>query len=99
MADPLIGRRAELEALGWEVRVLEGLDHLQAMQADHVLAILRPWLTRSLGATGAWNVTSRPRSRKPKTRATPSQSCSGSADASAFALTGRSCSRSICRRT
>ena len=44
MADSLISRRAELEALGWQVRVLEGLDHLQAMQAAHVLPILRPWL-------------------------------------------------------
>jgi pimeloyl-ACP methyl ester carboxylesterase len=49
MADPLIGRRAELEALGWEVQVLEGLDHTQAMQAAQVLPILRPWLIRSLG--------------------------------------------------
>jgi pimeloyl-ACP methyl ester carboxylesterase len=47
-ADAVISRRAELEALGWEVRVLEGLDHIQAMQAIHVLPILRPWLT-SLG--------------------------------------------------
>jgi pimeloyl-ACP methyl ester carboxylesterase len=44
MAGPVVARRAELEALGWEVRVLEGLDHTQAMQAAHVLPILRPWL-------------------------------------------------------
>jgi pimeloyl-ACP methyl ester carboxylesterase len=49
LAGPVIGRRAELEALGWEVRVLEGLDHMQAMQAVHVLPILRPWLISSLG--------------------------------------------------
>jgi pimeloyl-ACP methyl ester carboxylesterase len=49
LAGPVIGRRAELEALGWEVRVLEGLDHTQAMQAAHVLPILRPWLIGSLG--------------------------------------------------
>jgi hypothetical protein len=49
MAHPVIDRRAELEALGWEVRVLEGLDHTQAMQAAHVLPILRPWLGASLG--------------------------------------------------
>jgi pimeloyl-ACP methyl ester carboxylesterase len=47
-AGAVIGRRAELEALGWEVRVLEGLDHTQAMQASHVLPILRPWLTSNL---------------------------------------------------
>ena len=45
MADPVVGGRAELEALGWQVRVLEGLDHTQAMQAAQVLPILRPWLT------------------------------------------------------
>jgi pimeloyl-ACP methyl ester carboxylesterase len=44
IADPVISRRAELEALGWQVEVLEGLDHTQAMQAAQVLPILRPWL-------------------------------------------------------
>jgi hypothetical protein len=48
LAGPVIGRRAELEALGWEVRVLAGLDHTQAMQAAQVLPILRPWLVASL---------------------------------------------------
>jgi pimeloyl-ACP methyl ester carboxylesterase len=49
LADPLIARRAELEALGWRVDVLEGLDHTQAMQVANVLPVLRPWLTASLG--------------------------------------------------
>jgi pimeloyl-ACP methyl ester carboxylesterase len=49
IADPVVHRRAELEALGWQVRVLEGLDHTQAMQAAHVLPILRPWLISRLG--------------------------------------------------
>ena len=49
MAGPVIGRRAELEALGWQVQVLEGLDHIQAMQAAQVLPILRPWLLDKLG--------------------------------------------------
>ncbi len=48
MADPVIDRRAELEAFGWEVQVLDGLDHTQAMQAAHILPILRPWLTSRL---------------------------------------------------
>ena len=48
IAGPLIGERAELESLGWEVRVLDGLDHLQAMQAKHVLPMLRSWLASSL---------------------------------------------------
>jgi pimeloyl-ACP methyl ester carboxylesterase len=49
-ADPVVSRRAELEALGWQVRVLDGLDHTQAMQAAAVLPILRPWLTAALAA-------------------------------------------------
>ena len=48
-AGPVVNRRAELEALGWQVQVLEGLDHTQAMQAVHVLPIVRPWLLGRLG--------------------------------------------------
>jgi pimeloyl-ACP methyl ester carboxylesterase len=48
MARPLVDRRAELEALGWDVRVLDGLDHTQAMQAANVLPVLKPWLTAKL---------------------------------------------------
>jgi pimeloyl-ACP methyl ester carboxylesterase len=48
MADPVVGRRAELEALGWEVRVLDGLDHLQAMQAAQILPVVGPWLVSKL---------------------------------------------------
>jgi pimeloyl-ACP methyl ester carboxylesterase len=48
LAGPVVDRRAELEALGWEVRVLEGLDHTQAMQAPNVLPLLRPWLIGSV---------------------------------------------------
>ncbi|MFD1539169.1 alpha/beta fold hydrolase [Nonomuraea guangzhouensis] len=44
IAGPIVSRRAELESLGWEVRVLDGLDHTQAMQAPNVLPVLRPWL-------------------------------------------------------
>ena len=50
IAGPVKDRRAELEALGWEVRVLDGLDHTQAMQPGHVLPVLRPWLAATLGA-------------------------------------------------
>lgn len=45
LADPIVQRQAELSGLGWEVRVLDGLDHLQAMQAKQVVPILRSWLT------------------------------------------------------
>jgi pimeloyl-ACP methyl ester carboxylesterase len=45
LADPLLRRRAELEALGWQVEILDGLDHTQAMQASCVVPMLRRWLT------------------------------------------------------
>lgn len=48
IAGPIIAERAELESLGWDVRVLDGMDHLQAMQARHVLPILRSWLASNL---------------------------------------------------
>lgn len=48
IAAPLMQRRAELEGFGWQVHVLDGLDHTQAMQATTVLPILRPWLTANL---------------------------------------------------
>jgi len=48
IAGPIIAERAELESLGWEVRVLDGLDHLQTMQPRHVLPILRLWLASHL---------------------------------------------------
>jgi pimeloyl-ACP methyl ester carboxylesterase len=51
MAAPIVTRRAELESLGWQVQILEGLDHTQAMQAANVLPILRPWLLTTLGPT------------------------------------------------
>jgi pimeloyl-ACP methyl ester carboxylesterase len=47
-AGPVVERRAELEALGWQVHVLEGKDHTQAMQAAQVLPLLRPWLDQQL---------------------------------------------------
>jgi pimeloyl-ACP methyl ester carboxylesterase len=52
IAGPVLERRAELEALGWEVRVLDGLDHTQAMQPVNVLPILRPWLDSQLAPRG-----------------------------------------------
>jgi pimeloyl-ACP methyl ester carboxylesterase len=51
IARPLLERRAELEGNGWDVRVLDGLDHTQAMQAASVLPILRPWLTTALATS------------------------------------------------
>lgn len=37
--------RTELTSAGWDVRILDGLDHTQAMQPANVLPVLRPWLT------------------------------------------------------
>jgi pimeloyl-ACP methyl ester carboxylesterase len=48
LAGPIIRGQAELEALGWEVRVLEGLDHMGAMQAAQVVPMLRSWLATVL---------------------------------------------------
>jgi hypothetical protein len=50
IAGPLVQRRAELEAAGWQVRILDGLDHTQAMQSANVLPVLRPWLDAALVA-------------------------------------------------
>ncbi|MFC7591839.1 hypothetical protein ACFQYP_55135 [Nonomuraea antimicrobica] len=48
IAGPLVRHRAEMEALGWDVEVLDGLDHMSAMQPPNVLPVLRPWLERTL---------------------------------------------------
>ncbi len=48
LAAPIVRGRAELEDLGWDVRVLEGLDHMQAMQAAQVVPILRAWWAAKL---------------------------------------------------
>ena len=46
LAAPTIRARADLERRGWDVHILDGLDHTTAMQAEAVLPILRPWLDR-----------------------------------------------------
>ena len=48
IAGPIRAERAELKSLGWEVRVLDGLDHIQTMQARQVVPILRSWLASEL---------------------------------------------------
>ncbi len=48
LAGPLVRERRTLEALGWQVEVLGGLDHTGAMQPDAVLPIIRPWLSSHL---------------------------------------------------
>ncbi|GLZ79543.1 hypothetical protein Afil01_43500 [Actinorhabdospora filicis] len=41
--------REDLAGAGWEVAVLDGLDHTGAMQPGAVLPVLRPWLDRVSG--------------------------------------------------
>ena len=44
----LAARADELRAAGWDVRLLDGLDHTRAMQPDAVLPVLGPWLASVL---------------------------------------------------
>jgi hypothetical protein len=46
IAEPLVRLRGDLEADGWTVEVLPGLDHLGAMRSEVVLPLLRSWLSR-----------------------------------------------------
>jgi len=48
LAGPIVQGQAQLSELGWDVRVLDGLDHIQAMQAKQVVPILRSWLAHQL---------------------------------------------------
>nr|HET6903186.1 alpha/beta hydrolase [Ktedonobacteraceae bacterium] len=48
LAGPVVRGQAHLSAFGWDVRVLDGLDHIQAMQATQVVPILRSWLASQL---------------------------------------------------
>src|SRR3989442_6220053 len=50
LAGPVVRGQAQLSDLGWDVRVLDGLDHMQAMQARQVVPILRSWLATKLGS-------------------------------------------------
>jgi hypothetical protein len=45
LAGPIVRGRAQLEDLGWDVRVLDGLDHMQATQ---VMPIMRSWLASNV---------------------------------------------------
>lgn len=48
IAGPLVRERDELERLGWQVRVLESLTHISAMQPEAVLPVIRQWLIENL---------------------------------------------------
>jgi pimeloyl-ACP methyl ester carboxylesterase len=44
MATPLIKKTDELKSFGWDVQVLDGLDHISAMQPVNALPVIKPWL-------------------------------------------------------
>lgn len=44
MATPLVKKANELKKYGWDVQILEGLDHISAMQPANVLPVIKPWL-------------------------------------------------------
>lgn len=48
IAGPLLRQHNVLEAHGWDVQVMEGLDHTQAMQPKAVLSVIHPWLDKNL---------------------------------------------------
>jgi len=48
MATPLIDKAGELKHYGWDILVLEGLDHISAMQPANALPVIRPWLISKL---------------------------------------------------
>jgi pimeloyl-ACP methyl ester carboxylesterase len=49
IATPVIANKSRLEDLGWTVHLLDGLDHMQAMQAARILPVVEPWLAKQLG--------------------------------------------------
>lgn len=52
LAGPIIREQARLEELGWDVRILDGLDHMQAMQAKQVVPMLRTWWNIKVAPSG-----------------------------------------------
>ncbi len=50
LAEPIVQGQAHLRDFGWDVQILDGLDHMQAMQAKQVVPILRSWLATKLGS-------------------------------------------------
>jgi hypothetical protein len=61
---PLLYKSAELQKIGWDVQVLDGFDHIKAMQPNAVLPIIRPWLIDKLIKENTTNYSER-RSARP----------------------------------
>ncbi|CAM3428947.1 alpha/beta fold hydrolase [Kibdelosporangium persicum] len=55
IAGAVADHHGELEAAGWQVHILDGLDHTQAMQPGAVLPVLRPWLITAAGRAQSGN--------------------------------------------
>lgn len=51
LAGPIIRGQTALETFGWEVHILDGLNHMQAMQAEQVIPVIRPWLLKTVVMT------------------------------------------------
>lgn len=47
-AGTMIERLDELERYGWDVRTLDGLNHMKGMRADVSLSLVEPWLDEHL---------------------------------------------------
>lgn len=48
MAAPLVNHVDDLKKYGWDVKILEGLDHISAMQPTNALPVIRPFLQAML---------------------------------------------------
>lgn len=48
IGDTVTDTRSELEALGWEVHLLDGLDHIGAVEPDVVVPLLRGWMNKAV---------------------------------------------------
>ena len=49
MGETVARHRAELEGFGWEVQLLEGLNHMEAVASGIAIPIVRQWLARRAG--------------------------------------------------
>ncbi len=43
LTGPVVNNHTELEKRGWDVRLLDGLDHMQAMQSTPVVPVIQAW--------------------------------------------------------
>jgi pimeloyl-ACP methyl ester carboxylesterase len=48
LVGPVVEHRAELERLGWEVQIVDGLDHMGVLEPNVVVPIVADWLDREI---------------------------------------------------